>query len=110
MVFINLFPYLHSFFAAAIPPSQRVHFILGEEADGDDGTHESHPLFSEMEELCFNHDAGEAEWNETARSVYTNIFYKYKHNIFSIYNYIHCMVYKYTVYIGINTYIQCIGI
>ena len=94
MVFINLFPYLHSFFAAAIPPSQRVHFILGEEADGDDGTHESHPLFSEMEELCFNHDAGEAEWNETARSVYTNIVYKYKHNIYSIYNYIqHCSIF-----------------
>ena len=52
---------------AAIPPSQRVQFILGEEIDGDEGTHESHPLFSEMEELCFNPDAGEAEWNETAR-------------------------------------------
>ncbi|XP_059350576.1 sodium-driven chloride bicarbonate exchanger-like isoform X2 [Daphnia carinata] len=54
---------------SAIPPSQRVQFILGEEADGDDGTHESHPLFSEMEELCYNHDAGEVEWNETARWV-----------------------------------------
>ena len=52
-----------------MPPSQRVQFILGEEAvDGDEGgALESHPLFSEMEELCFNHDAGEAEWNETAR-------------------------------------------
>lgn len=52
-----------------MPPSQRVQFILGEEADGDDGAHESHPLFSEMEELCYNHDAGEVEWNETARLV-----------------------------------------
>ena len=42
-------------------------FILGEEED--DGTHESHPLFSEMEELCFNQEAGETEWNETARLV-----------------------------------------
>lgn len=49
-----------------IPPSQRVQFILGEEVD-DDGTHESHPLFSEMEELCYNHEAGEVEWAETAR-------------------------------------------
>ncbi|XP_045033859.1 electroneutral sodium bicarbonate exchanger 1 isoform X3 [Daphnia magna] len=54
---------------SAMPPSQRVQFILGEEADGDDGAHESHPLFSEMEELCYNHDAGEVEWNETARWV-----------------------------------------
>ncbi|XP_046442370.1 electroneutral sodium bicarbonate exchanger 1-like isoform X2 [Daphnia pulex] len=54
---------------SAIPPSQRVQFILGEEGDGDDGTHEAHPLFSEMEELCYNHDAGEVEWNETARWV-----------------------------------------
>ena len=55
------------FYLAAIPPSQRVQFILGEEED--DGTHESHPLFSEMEELTFNQEAGETEWNETARSV-----------------------------------------
>ena len=54
-------------FKAAIPPSQRVQFILGEEED--DGTHESHPLFSEMEELCYNQDGGGAEWNETARLV-----------------------------------------
>jgi len=45
------------------PPSQRVQFILGEEED--DGCHESHPLFSEMEELV--HDGGEIEWKETAR-------------------------------------------
>jgi sodium bicarbonate transporter 10 len=36
---------------------------LGEEED--DGTHESHPLFSEMEELV--QDGGEMEWKETAR-------------------------------------------
>jgi hypothetical protein len=52
----------------AIPPSARVQFILGEEGE-DDGTHESHPLFSEMEELQYNTEGGEAEWNETARSV-----------------------------------------
>jgi len=52
---------------AGIPPSQRVQFILGEEED--DGTHESHPLFSEMEELTFIQEAGETEWNETARWV-----------------------------------------
>ncbi|XP_044727089.1 sodium-driven chloride bicarbonate exchanger isoform X2 [Chrysoperla carnea] len=45
------------------PPSQRVQFILGE--DIDDGTHESHPLFSEMEELVG--DGDEMEWKETAR-------------------------------------------
>ncbi|XP_044752342.1 sodium-driven chloride bicarbonate exchanger isoform X2 [Coccinella septempunctata] len=45
------------------PPSQRVQFILGE--DIDDGKHESHPLFSEMEELVT--DGEEMEWKETAR-------------------------------------------
>ncbi|XP_014236720.1 electroneutral sodium bicarbonate exchanger 1 isoform X9 [Trichogramma pretiosum] len=45
------------------PPAQRVQFILGEEV-GDDA-HESHPLFSEMEELC--RDGDELEWKETAR-------------------------------------------
>ena len=61
--------------AAAIPPSQRVHFILGEEVEGEEGNHESHPLFSEMEELTYNHDAGEVEWNETARLVSQNILH-----------------------------------
>lgn len=46
------------------PPAQRVQFILGEEED--DGTHESHPLFSEMEELVQD-SAGEMAWKETAR-------------------------------------------
>jgi len=45
------------------PPAQRVQFILGEEEDG--GTHESHPLFSEMGELV--QDGNEVEWKETAR-------------------------------------------
>lgn len=39
--------------------------MLGE--DVDDGTHESHPLFSEMEELVKEGD--EIEWKETARWV-----------------------------------------
>ncbi|XP_052757917.1 sodium bicarbonate cotransporter 3 isoform X7 [Galleria mellonella] len=45
------------------PPAQRVQFILGE--DIDDATLESHPLFSEMEELVKEGD--ELEWKETAR-------------------------------------------
>ncbi|KAF8795352.1 electroneutral sodium bicarbonate exchanger 1-like isoform X2 [Argiope bruennichi] len=44
------------------PPSERVHFILGEE---EDGTHEPHPLFSEMEELF--QKGNDIEWRETAR-------------------------------------------
>ncbi|XP_017779385.1 PREDICTED: sodium bicarbonate cotransporter 3 isoform X3 [Nicrophorus vespilloides] len=44
------------------PPAQRVQFILGEEID--DGT-QSHPLFSEMEELVG--DGDDMEWKETAR-------------------------------------------
>nr|AJO70194.1 sodium bicarbonate cotransporter isoform 3 [Cherax cainii] len=49
------------------PPSQRVQFILGED-DDDDGTHDSHPLFSEMETLT-EMEGGELEWKETARWV-----------------------------------------
>lgn len=45
------------------PPAQRVQFILGE--DIDDGTHESHPLFTQMGEL----DGDELEWKEKARWV-----------------------------------------
>ncbi|CAG7728144.1 unnamed protein product [Allacma fusca] len=48
------------------PPAQRVQFILGEDADAD-GNHESHPLFSEMEELVQHGD--DIEWKETARWV-----------------------------------------
>ncbi|XP_014248076.1 sodium bicarbonate cotransporter 3 isoform X2 [Cimex lectularius] len=46
------------------PPAQRVQFILGE--DADDNTHESHPLFSEMEELVMG-EGDVPEWKETAR-------------------------------------------
>lgn len=49
-------------FSTVTPPSERVHFILGED---EDGTHEPHPLFSEMEELFYRGD--EVEWRETAR-------------------------------------------
>eukprot|EP00057_Strongylocentrotus_purpuratus_P026023 XP_011680497.1 PREDICTED: sodium bicarbonate cotransporter 3-like isoform X2 [Strongylocentrotus purpuratus] len=44
--------------------SQRVKFILGDEAD--DG-HESHEIFTEMEELCYGSDGEELEWKEMAR-------------------------------------------
>ncbi|XP_055642603.1 sodium bicarbonate cotransporter 3 isoform X13 [Toxorhynchites rutilus septentrionalis] len=47
------------------PPAQRVQFILGGEVD--DSNHESHPLFSEMEELVKEGD--EMAWKETARWV-----------------------------------------
>ncbi|XP_053665553.1 sodium-driven chloride bicarbonate exchanger isoform X2 [Anopheles marshallii] len=51
------------------PPAQRVQFILGGEVGGEgEGTqHESHPLFSEMEELVKEGD--EMAWKETARWV-----------------------------------------
>ncbi|XP_035906905.1 sodium-driven chloride bicarbonate exchanger isoform X7 [Anopheles stephensi] len=51
------------------PPAQRVQFILGGEVggEGDGGQHESHPLFSEMEELVKEGD--EMAWKETARWV-----------------------------------------
>lgn len=51
---------------AATPPAQRVQFILGEDIE-DGARHESHPLFSEMEELV--KDGDELEWKETARWV-----------------------------------------
>lgn len=47
----------------ATPPAQRVQFILGE--DVDDGSHVSHPLFSEMGMLV--KEGNEIEWKETAR-------------------------------------------
>ncbi|XP_065570769.1 sodium bicarbonate cotransporter 3-like isoform X3 [Artemia franciscana] len=51
-----------------MPPSQRVRFLLGEDGPvkDDEEFHESHPLFSEMEELSYN-SQGELEWRETAR-------------------------------------------
>ncbi|XP_076313064.1 electroneutral sodium bicarbonate exchanger 1-like isoform X14 [Tachypleus tridentatus] len=56
--------YEHGINRPVTPPAERVHFILGE---GEDDTHTSHPLFSEMEEL---HGLGEnMEWRETARWV-----------------------------------------
>lgn len=52
----------------ATPPAQRVQFILGEEVDIDGGAAvETHPLFSEMEELV--KDGDDIEWKETARWV-----------------------------------------
>jgi sodium bicarbonate transporter 10 len=58
-----LFFTAHCVSLAGTPPSQRVQFILGE--DVDDEKHESHPLFSEMEELVV--EGGDMEWKETAR-------------------------------------------
>ena len=49
------------------PPAQRVQFILGEEGRQEPG-HETHPVFSEMEELFVGED-GNMEWKETARWV-----------------------------------------
>lgn len=48
------------------PPAQRVQFILGQESQDVD--HQSHPVFSEMEELFVGED-GDMEWKETARWV-----------------------------------------
>ncbi|XP_071053006.1 sodium-driven chloride bicarbonate exchanger isoform X12 [Onthophagus taurus] len=45
------------------PPAQRVQFILGE--DADESSHETHPIFSEMEELVG--EGEDMEWKETAR-------------------------------------------
>lgn len=47
------------------PPGERVQFILGE--DDQDGSHEAHPVFSELEELVPIGDGSEFEWKETAR-------------------------------------------
>lgn len=54
--------YNNEFHKPVTPPAERVHFILGED---EDGTHEAHPLFSEMEEL--HGDGEDMEWRETAR-------------------------------------------
>lgn len=51
-------------FFTATPPSHRVHFILGIDANNVDA-HESRPLFSEMMELV--KDSDEIEWKESAR-------------------------------------------
>ena len=52
-------------FFSATPPAQRVQFILGEENRTETAI-QSHPLFSEMEELFVGED-GNMEWKETAR-------------------------------------------
>ena len=54
------------------PPAQRVQFILGQE--GQDVEHQSHPVFSEMEELFVGED-GDMEWKETARYLKGPIHY-----------------------------------
>ena len=65
----NFYSFVKSFSPPTVtPPAERVHFILGED---EDGSHESHPLFSEMEELHYEGD--EMEWRETARSVSMNL-------------------------------------
>ena len=53
-----------TFSSPVTPPAQRVQFILGQESQ--DVEHESHPVFSEMEELYVGED-GNMEWKETAR-------------------------------------------
>ncbi|CAH0700816.1 unnamed protein product [Spodoptera exigua] len=60
---LQLKSFVYDLFMNLTPPAQRVQFILGE--DVDDSTLESHPLFSEMEELV--KDGDELEWKETAR-------------------------------------------
>ena len=49
------------------PPAQKVQFILGQDG-GEEPQHETHPVFSEMEELWRGED-GDMEWKETARWV-----------------------------------------
>jgi len=50
------------------PPAQKVQFILGQSQETGAQEHESHPVFSEMEELFMGED-GDMEWKETARWV-----------------------------------------
>lgn len=56
---------IRKLYVTVTPPAQRVQFILGE--DADDTTHESHPLFSEMEELVQVEGDEVPVWKETAR-------------------------------------------
>ena len=53
-------------FIAVTPPAQKVQFILGQSQERGAEEHESHPVFSEMEELFMGED-GDMEWKETAR-------------------------------------------
>ena len=50
------------------PPAQKVQFLLGNQEQGEGGELETHPVFSEMEELFMGED-GDMEWKETARWV-----------------------------------------
>ena len=43
-------------------------FLLGNQEQGEGGELETHPVFSEMEELFMGED-GDLEWKETARSL-----------------------------------------
>ena len=52
---------------SVMPPAQKVQFILGNQETGE-SEHETHPVFSEMEELFMGED-GDMEWKETARWV-----------------------------------------
>jgi hypothetical protein len=57
-----------------LPPSMRVRFILGEDADKP-GQNEPRPVFSEMEEFK-SEDGTDGEWKEVARYVvlFMNVF------------------------------------
>ncbi|XP_071942558.1 sodium-driven chloride bicarbonate exchanger-like isoform X2 [Antedon mediterranea] len=48
-------------------PKERVRFILGEDENGEDGEHEIHDVFTEMDELYQGGDGELPEWKETAR-------------------------------------------
>lgn len=50
------------------PPAQKVQFLLGQGGEEGNVEHETHPVFSEMEELFMGED-GDLEWKETARWV-----------------------------------------
>ncbi|CAH1788490.1 unnamed protein product, partial [Owenia fusiformis] len=56
-----------SFKPPSTPPSERVQFLIGQDAANDEA-HEAHDLFCEMEELHI-YDDQEMEWKETARWV-----------------------------------------
>lgn len=60
-------------YISVTPPAQRVQFILGEDAEKEG--HESHPIFSEMEELVLSEVDNTHEWKETARCIHFLICY-----------------------------------
>ena len=57
---------VHLYCVSVTPPAQKVQFILGQSQETGAEEHESHPVFSEMEEL-FTGEDGDMEWKETAR-------------------------------------------